>query len=157
MIATPIDHPSMRWTMSASAKRLTPEMRTVAIAEGDGVERVRRLVEAKPQVLRDGAHLRAVVERHHHQPEEDHRRDGADPVVMDRRHAVLRAVGCLAEDLQRSEVGGDEGHAGDPRRQPAARQEEVDVGLDRQAGDDADAQDDQEVDREDRVVESARM
>jgi hypothetical protein len=61
------------------------------------------------------------------------------------RHAVLRAVGGLAEDLQRPEVGGDEGPARDPRRQPAAREEEVDVGLHRQTGDRADAQNDQEV------------
>ena len=32
MIAVEIDHPSIRWTISASAKRLTPAMSTVATA-----------------------------------------------------------------------------------------------------------------------------
>jgi hypothetical protein len=80
------------------------------------VERVRRLAEAQAQVLRHRAHLRPVVEGHHHQPEEHHRGDGADPVVMHGRHAVLGAVGRLAEDLQRAQVRRDEGQSSNPRR-----------------------------------------
>jgi hypothetical protein len=63
--------------------------------EGAGVERVRGLVEAQPQVLGHRTDLGPEVERHHHDAEEDHRRHGAEPVVVDRRHAVLGAVGGL--------------------------------------------------------------
>src|SRR4051812_4459705 len=65
--------------------------------ECDRVEQVRGLVEAPAQVLRDAAHLRAVVEGHHHEPEEDHRRDRADPVEVHARDAVLRTVRRLPD------------------------------------------------------------
>ena len=100
-----------------------------------------RLVEALEQVLGDRADLGAVVERHHHEAQEDHRRDRADPVVVDRRDAVLGAVGADAQDLRRAEVGRDEGQAGDPRRQRAAGQEVVEARLDVALGDAADAED----------------
>ena len=102
------------------------------------VERVRRLVEAQAQVLGHRADLGPVVEGHHHDAQEDHRRDGADPVEVDGGHAVLGAVGRHAEDLQRAEIGGDEGQAGDPGGQRPPGEEEVDVGLDRHPGDHAD-------------------
>jgi hypothetical protein len=85
--------------------------------ERPGVEGMRGLVEAQPEVLGHRANLRPVVERHHHQPEEHHRRNRAEPVVVHRGHAVLSTVGSLAEDLQGAQVGGDEGQARDPRRQ----------------------------------------
>ena len=125
--------------------------------ERAGVEGVGGLVEAQPQVLGDRADLGPVVERHHHQPQEDHRRDRAEPVVVDGGDPVLGAVGGLAEDLERAEVGGDERQPGDPGRQRAAGEEEVEVGLDRQPGDEPDAQHDHEVDPQDHVVDRARM
>ncbi len=84
--------------------------------KAERVEEVRGLVEPAAQELRHAADLGAVVERHHHQAEEDHGRDGADPVEVHRRDAVLRAVGGHAEDLDRPEVGRDEGQPGDPGR-----------------------------------------
>jgi hypothetical protein len=58
-----------------------------------------------------------LVEGHHHEAEEDHGRDRADPVEVDRGHAVLRAVRRHAEYLECAKVRGDERQAGDPRRQ----------------------------------------
>ena len=57
----------------------------------------------------------------------------------------------------RAEVGGDEREAGDPRRQRAAGQEEVEARLDRAPRREPDAEDDDEVDREDRVVDPIRI
>jgi hypothetical protein len=123
--------------------------------ERPGIEGVRGLVEAQPQVLGHRTDLGAVVERHHHDPQEHHRGDRADPVIVHGGDPVLRSVGGLAEDLQRAEIGGDEGQAGDPRRQRAARQEEVQIGLDRHPRDESDPQDHGEVDRQDDVVDRA--
>ena len=120
--------------------------------ERQRVEQVRRAVEAQAQVLRHAAHLRAVVERHHHDPEEDHRRDRADPVVVHGRVAELRAVGGHAEDLERAEVGRDEREAGDPGGQRAAREEVVEARLDVALGREADAEHGDEVEEQDQVV-----
>ena len=69
--------------------------------EGQPVEQVRALAEAPAQVLGHAVHLAAVVERHHHQRQEQHCRHGADPVEVHRRDAVLRAVGGVAQHLDR--------------------------------------------------------
>ena len=121
--------------------------------EGDRVELVRRVVEAQAQVLGHRADLRAVVERHHHEAQEHHRRDRADPVVVDRRDAVLRAVGRHPDHLERAEVRGDERQAGDPGRQRAAGQEVVQARADVALGREPDAEHDGEVRRQDRVVD----
>jgi hypothetical protein len=76
---------------------------------------------------------------------------------VDGRHAVLRAVGGHAEDLERAEVGGDEGQPRDPCRQRAAGEKEVEVGLDREPGYRPDPENDEEIDREDRVIQRARV
>lgn len=85
--------------------------------EDDRAEQVRGGAEAVQQELGHRADLGAVVERHHHQAEEDHRRDGADPVPVDGVGAVLRTVGGHTEDFGGAEVGGDERETGDPGRQ----------------------------------------
>ena len=123
--------------------------------ERRGVQRVRGVVEAQAQVVGHAADLGAVVEGHHHDAQEDHRRDRADPVEVHGRDAVLGTVGGHAEDLERAEVGGDEGQARDPCGQGPAGQEEVDVGLDGQTRDRADPEHHQEVDAEDGVIEGA--
>ena len=128
---------------------------------GDGererVEDVRGIAETEPQVLGHRADLGPVVERHQHQPEEHHRGHRADPVVVNGRDAVLGAVGGLAEDLERAQVRGDERQARDPCRQRAPGQEEVEIGLDRQPGDEPDAEHHREVDRDDHVIDRAGM
>ena len=80
--------------------------------ERGGVERVRAVVESQPQVLGHGADLRSVVEGHHHEAEEDHRRHRADPVEVHGRDAVLRAVRGLPQDLEGAEVRRDERQPG---------------------------------------------
>jgi hypothetical protein len=84
--------------------------------EAERVDQVRTGAEAAAHVLRDAAHLGAVVERHHHHAEEQHGGHGADPEVVHGRQAVLRAVGRHAHDLDRTQVGRDEREAGHPRR-----------------------------------------
>ena len=126
--------------------------------ERQRVEDVGRLVEAQPQVLRHAAHLGAVVEGHHHEAQEDHRRHRADPVVVDRRvDAELRAVGGHPEDLERAEVGRDERQAGDPRGQRPAGQEVVQARLDVALRGEPDPEDEDEVDRQDHVVDEVRV
>ena len=121
--------------------------------EGDGVDQVRLGAEPPEHELGDRAHLRAVVERHHHDTEEEHRRDGADPEVVHRRDADLGAVGRHPHDLDGAEVGRDERQTRHPRRQRAPRQEEVERVGDRPAGDQPDAEHEHEVHREDEVVD----
>jgi hypothetical protein len=121
------------------------------------VELVGRRVEALEHVLRDAAHLRAVVERHHHDTEEDHRRHGADPVEVRRRDAVLRAVRGHAKDLESSEVRRDEGEASHPGRQRTPGEEEVQAALDAAPGREPDAEDDHEIDQQDGVVQPVHV
>ncbi|MPM77568.1 hypothetical protein SDC9_124574 [bioreactor metagenome] len=83
--------------------------------ERQRVDQVCAGAEALAHELGDRPHLRAVVEGHHHDAQEQHRRDGADPEVVDGRQADLGPVGRHAHDLHRPQVGGDEGQAGHPR------------------------------------------
>jgi len=132
-------------------------MRIVAMANRGGVEEVRRVAETQAQVLRHRADARAVVEGHHHDAEEHHRRYGADPVEVNRCDAVLGAVGGLADDLQRAEVGGDEGKAGDPGGQRASGEEVVEAGLDVALGRESDPQDHDEIGDQDRPVDPVEI
>ncbi len=61
--------------------------------ERDRVEAPGLLVESEPEILRHRARSRAVVERHHEDADEHHRRDRAHPVEVARHHAVLGARG----------------------------------------------------------------
>ena len=123
--------------------------------ERDGVDQVGAGAEPAAHELRHRADLRAVVERHHHDAEEEHRRDGADPEVVHGREAELGAVGRHAHDLDRAEVGRDERQTGHPGRQRAAGQEEVDRVGDLAAGQHPDAEDEGEVEEDDQVVDGS--
>ena len=125
--------------------------------EADRVDQVGTGAEPLEHELGHRADLRAVVERHHHDAEEQHRRDRADPEVVERRQTDLRAVGRHAHDLDGTEVGGDERQARHPGRQRAARQEEVDRVRHRAARHHADAEDECEVDRDQQVVQPGRV
>jgi hypothetical protein len=125
--------------------------------ERQSVEQVGRRVEPPAQELRDAAHPRAVVERHHHDAEEDHGRHRADPVKVHGGQAVLRAVGRHAQDLDRAQVGGDERETGHPRGQRPARQQEVLTGGNRPAGQYPDRHDQREVDPKDRPVKGVNV
>ena len=93
-----------------------PDEKTVISANEIALKRARLLVEPQPQVLGHRARARAVVERHHEDAEEHHRRDRADPVEVAGRDAVLRARRRHADDFLRAEVRRDERQAADPRR-----------------------------------------
>ena len=121
--------------------------------ERDRVDQVRAGAEPAAHELRHRADLRAVVEGHHHDAEEEHRRDRADPEVVHGRDADLRAVRRHAHDLDGAEVGRDEGQPGHPGRQRPAGQEEVDRVRDLAAGQQPDAEDDREVEEDDQVVD----
>ena len=125
--------------------------------ERDRVDQVRAGAEAAPHELGDRAHLGAVVERHHDDAEEEHRRDRADPEVVHGRQADLGAGGGHAHDLDGPEVGRHEGQPGDPGRQRATREEEVDRVRDPPTGHQPDREDESEVDRDDQVVDEVRL
>ena len=109
----------------ASAYIEMPDENTRHRRERDRVEAARLLVEPQLEVLGHRARPRAVVERHHEDADEDHRRDRADPVEVAGRDAVLGARGGHADHFLRAEVGREEREAGDPRGNRAAREEEV--------------------------------
>ncbi len=125
--------------------------------ERDGVEAAGLLVEAQLQVLGHRSRARAVVERHHEDADEHHRRDGADPVEMRRRDAVLRAAGAHPDHFLGAEVGGDEGEAGDPGRNRPARQEEIGAGARLKLQQHADAEHEPEVDDDEQVVNPVKL
>ena len=85
--------------------------------EAQRVDQVSRGAVTLEHELGHRADLRAVVERHHHDTQEEHRRDGADPEVVEGRHPVLGAVGRHAHDLDSTQIGRDERDAGDPSGQ----------------------------------------
>ncbi len=125
--------------------------------EGEGVEGAGLLVEAHAQVFRHGAGLGAVVERHHEDADEDHGRDGADPVEVAGDDAVLGAGGAHADDFLRAEVGGDEGQAADPGGDRAAGEEEVVAGAHVALEREADAEHEDEVDQHDEPVDPGEV
>ena len=99
------------------------------------------------------ARARAVVERHHEDAEEDHRRNRADPVEVAGRDAVLRARRRHADDFLRAEVGRDERQPADPRRDRAPRLKERRARRRPLLQRDADAEDEGEVDQHQQPVE----
>ena len=117
------------WSSFAIAYIEMPDENTVISANETALKRARLLVEAQPQVFGHRARARAVVERHHEDAEEHHRRDRADPVEVARRDAVLRARRRHADDFLRAEVRREERQPADPRRQRPAGLEEVGAGL----------------------------
>ena len=61
--------------------------------------------------------------------EEQHRRDGADPIPVRRQDSVLIGGGRPAHQFERAEVGREEAEAGNPGRHLAAGHEEVFAGA----------------------------
>ena len=125
--------------------------------EAEGVDQVGLGAEPAAHELRHRTDLGAVVERHHHDAQEQHRRDGADPEVVDRRDAVVGAVGGHADDLDGAQVGRDERQSGHPGGECPSGQEEVQAARDGPAGHDPDAEDEDEVERDQQVVDELRI
>ncbi len=130
-----------------------PEENTVISRERERVERPRLFVETQPQVFGDRTRPRAVVERHHEDAEEHHRGNCAHPVEMAGRDPVFRARRAHADDFLRAEVGRQEREAADPRRQRAPRLKEVGARLGVALQRHADADDEREIDENERPVE----
>ena len=125
--------------------------------EGDRVHQVRAGTEPAEHELRNRADLRAVVERHHHDAEEQHRRDGAHPEVVHGRQPELRTRGRHPHDLDGPQVGRDEGQPRHPGGERAAREEEVEGVRDATTGHPADREHEPEVDEDDQVVDRIRV
>ena len=122
--------------------------------EGAGIQCARLLVEAHAQKLRHAARLRAVIERHHEDAHENHRRNGADAVEVSRLQAVFGARRAHADHFLRAQVGADEGQAADPRRQRAPGLEKVLAGLHVALQGKADAQHKHEVQQHDQPIDA---
>ena len=125
--------------------------------ERDRVQAAGLLVEAHLQVLGHRARLRAVVERHHEDPEKHHRGNRAHPVEMAGRHAVLGPRGGHADHFLRAEVGGEECEPRDPRGNRAAGEKIIRAGLHVAPQREADAQHEGEVHAHDDPVDLAWM
>ena len=93
--------------------------------EHAGIQQVRAVVEPPLQIFRHAAQPGYVVEPHHENSEENHRRDGAGPIPMVRHHPVLRAHRDHADNLERAEIGGHERQPRNPGWQRTAREKEV--------------------------------
>ncbi len=120
--------------------------------EGESVDRAGLLVEAETEELRDGTRFGAVVEGHHKDADEDHSRDGTDPVELAGDDAVLCSGGSHADDFLGSEVGRDKGETADPGRNGASGEEEVVAGAHIPLKGEAYAQNKDEVDQHDKPV-----
>src|SRR5215469_18653579 len=70
-----------------------------------------------------------VVERHHHQRQEEHRRDRANPVPVRCQDAVLIGGGCPPHEFQRSQVRREKAETGYPCRHLTAGHEEIFAGV----------------------------
>jgi hypothetical protein len=98
-----------------------------------------------------------VIERHHHQAQEQDGRDRADPVPVRGQDAVLIRCGGPTHQLQGAEIGGNETEPGNPGCHLAARQEEVFAALREALQVEADAEDRDEVDDDDGEVHGAEQ
>ena len=115
------------------------------------------LAEAQIQIAGHRVRLRDVVEGHHHQAQEEHGRNGADPVPVRGQNAVLISRARPAHQLQRAEVGGDEAQAGDPGGHLAPGHEELFAGVGAALEIEADPDHHPEVDGDHGDVEGAQM
>jgi len=70
--------------------------------KGEGVDSASLLVEAHAEVFGTEG-FRAIVEGHHENADEDHRRDSPDPVEVAGDDAILGARGAHADDFLRSQ------------------------------------------------------
>ena len=132
-----------------------PEASTRHHGEADRVQAAGPLVEAKLEILGHAAGLRAVVERHHEDGQEDHGGDGPDPVEMAGGDAVLCPAGAHADEFQGPQVGRDERQAGDPGGDGPAGLEEIGAVLHRALQRESDSQDEDDVDGKNCVVDNS--
>ena len=72
--------------------------------ECDRAQRARFRTVAQLQISWDGVGFGDVIEGHHHDAEEEHRRDGADPVPVRGHNAVLIGIPRPAQQFERAQI-----------------------------------------------------
>jgi hypothetical protein len=92
-------------------------------------DEVRAFAEALVHELGHRTHAGAVVERHHENAEEHHAGHCADQIVMNGRHANLRAVRGHAQNLSGTKIGRAERQTGDPSGHRTSGEQEVLTGF----------------------------
>ena len=97
--------------------------------EGEGGHAASRSAVAQVEIAGDRVRLAHVVEGHHHQAEEEHGGNGADPVPVRGQDAVLVGRAGPAHQFQRAQVGGNKAQARDPGGHFAPGHEELFAGV----------------------------
>ena len=127
--------------------------------EGEGKcgDDARSLAVAQLEVSGHGVRLADVVEGHHHHAQEEHGGDGAHPVPVRRKNAVLVGRAGPAHQFERAEVGRNKAQARDPRRHLASGHEKLFAGVGLALEIEADPDDHHEIDGDDREVQRAEV
>jgi len=115
------------------------------------------LAKAKLEVAGDGVGLGDVIEGHHDDAKEEHRRDGTDPVPVRGQNAVLVRRSSPAHEFEGAEVGADEAEAGDPGGHFAPGEEKLFAGVGRALDVEPDEDDQREVQDEDQDVDRSKV
>ena len=120
------------------------------------IESARFFIEAQFEVLGHRAGFGTVIERHHENADEHHRRDRAEPVKMRGQNAVFRAGGGHADDFLGAQIGAHEGQTADPQRHRASGEKELLAVLRLSAEHEPDAQHEREVEDHDEPVDGCQ-
>jgi hypothetical protein len=94
-----------------------------------------------------------VVERHHDDAQEQHRRNGPDPVPVRRQDSVLIRRRGPTHQLQRAEIGGQKAQARHPRGHLAPGQEKLLAGFGTAFQIETDRQDETEINDDDDQID----
>ena len=97
--------------------------------EGEGGHAAGAAAVAQVQIAGHRVGLADVIEGHHHQAEEDHGGNGADPVPVRGEDAVLVGGAGPAHQFQRAQVGRNKAQARDPGGHFAPGHEELFAGV----------------------------
>ena len=147
--------PSTTFITTAMAYMLTPDIRMVITAKEIGAQAAGAGAVAELQIAGDGVRLRDVVKRHHHDAQEHHGGDGADPIPVRGQDAVLIGRAGPAQQFERSEIGGEKAQACDPGGHFAAGHEEILAAFGEALQVEADGENGEEIDRDDRQIDAA--
>ncbi len=98
---------------------------------------------------------RDVVERHHHDAEEEHGGNCADPIPVGGKNSVLVSRRCPTHEFQRAEVRRDEAQSRDPCRHVTAGEEEIFAGFRESLQIEADPEHHYEIQADDDQIDGA--
>ena len=120
--------------------------------EGDAGQRAGAFTVTQLQIAGNRVGFGETVEGHHYQPEEDHGREGSDPIEVRGENAVLIS-GCGPTDqFNGAQVGGEKTEARDPSGHLAGSHEEIVRGVCVAPEIDADTQHHHEINADDEQV-----